>query len=457
MVVKAAKIMLSQIAMTCTNSHSTQLTSILQGRRFLIVMASYLGKLPFYQKMQTLGIRMVVLDGPGHWAREYVKKGLFEDFIEVDFQKMNPDTILALVEAYPYSFDAVITFEEYATRLAASLAKGMNCTGHPVEAVNLNKFEVRQRCQQAGLPSPHFALIKEAGDLELAAATVSFPAILKPVKGASSCDVFRVDSFDDLVIRYWQIVENRHPSSGETNLNSAVSDEGLLTWQHGFIMVLEEYLDGDEYDIDCLLSYGKLAYASVTEEKPQPNMIETGARLPATCPPERETELVQMAEDTLKALGYTEGVFHVEAKYTAKGARLIEVNSRLGGVPIYQMNKLVWGVDLIEQYLLTALCVPIRPTKLTPQTYLSLQILVAPYSGKLTHTHFLDHLKHNPDVVFYKVYLEAGNWVDGPERNVPGWLGEIIVRGESRKVADQRLEEIVARLTIPLEPANVLC
>lgn len=46
------------------------------------------------------------------------------------------------------------------------------------------------------------------------------------------------------------------------------------------------------------------------------------------------------------------GVFHVEAKYTSRGGRLIEVNSRMGGGPVRLTNLLVWGVDLVEEHLM---------------------------------------------------------------------------------------------------------
>jgi hypothetical protein len=35
-----------------------------------------------------------------------------------------------------------------------------------------------------------------------------------------------------------------------------------------------------------------------------------------------------------QALGFRLGVFHVECKYTSRGARLIEVNARMGGGPV---------------------------------------------------------------------------------------------------------------------------
>ena len=57
----------------------------------------------------------------------------------------------------------------------------------------------------------------------------------------------------------------------------------------------------------------------------------------------------------------TQGVFHVELKYTARGPRLIEVNCRMGGGPVRLTNLLVWGVDLVEEHLLTTAGIPSRP------------------------------------------------------------------------------------------------
>ena len=56
-----------------------------------------------------------------------------------------------------------------------------------------------------------------------------------------------------------------------------------------------------------------------------------------------------------------QGVFHVECKYTSRGARLIEVNCRMGGGPVRNINLLVWGVDLVEEHLLTTAGIPSRP------------------------------------------------------------------------------------------------
>ena len=63
----------------------------------------------------------------------------------------------------------------------------------------------------------------------------------------------------------------------------------------------------------------------------------------------------------MEALGFDMGVFHVEGKYTSRGPRLIEVNCRMGGGPIRDINLLVWGVDLVEEQFMCSAGIPSRP------------------------------------------------------------------------------------------------
>ena len=43
----------------------------------------------------------------------------------------------------------------------------------------------------------------------------------------------------------------------------------------------------------------------------------------------RQGELIELGVDTTKALGFERGVFCLNMKYTSRGPRLIEVNSRM--------------------------------------------------------------------------------------------------------------------------------
>lgn len=358
--------------------------------------------------------------------------------------------MLSVIQNSGLKFDAVATFDEYATLLVAHIAQELGLPGQTLHSVNLarNKVKTRKLCQVANIPTPRFRRIRSADEMRCAADYVGFPAVLKPTRGAASSDVYRVDSYEELAARFAQI-EQKAFSMHRERLNSDSSDD--LNWLRGIDLMLEEYLDGDEFDVDCLLSNGNMVYASITGELPQPDMIETGAHLPTGAPQRKQAELIALAQDTLDAMGFRDGVFHVEANYTSEGPHLVEVNARLGGGSVYDMNKLVWGVDLAEQYLLTCLGLPIRPQQARhPLTYLASHMFVAPRCGVVTNADFLAHLAGDPRVVYLKTYVQDGQAVIGPEKGVPNWLGEVIVCGTSHEDAERALQGIIADIELPI-------
>jgi biotin carboxylase len=156
-----------------------------------------------------------------------------------------------------------------------------------------------------------------------------------------------------------------------------------------------------------------------------------------------------LARNVLQTMQFSDGVFHVEAKYTSHGPRLIEVNARLGGGTVYPMIKRVWGIDLVEQYLLTRIGVSIQPQKLpVPLTHLAIFEILAPCSGTMLSDDFLLHLHGDARVEWTITYVKAGQHVVGPEDGVPETLAEIAVRGESVLAAQQTLEAILATVQL---------
>merc|ERR1719253_2453286 len=126
---------------------------------------------------------------------------------------------------------------------------------------------------------------------------------------------------------------------------------------------MEQYLDGCEVDIDVVMSDGDWRYAAVQDNGPtlEPYFNETWAASPSLIEKEKQRELKELAVASVKALGFSCGVFHVECKYTSSGPQLIEVNARMGGGQVRECNLRTWGVDLVEETLFAALGIPAGP------------------------------------------------------------------------------------------------
>jgi len=236
--------------------------------------------------------------------------------------------------------DGVCTFNEMSVPIAARLAEALGLPGNPVAAVDAarDKFATRAIMQDAGLATPANSLIEKAADLDAAAKNVGFPAVIKPIAGAGSMGVCRVDTEEELRRIYAKVVADMGravvtsgalvyaPESGETGGSSKAFD---------VVMMMEQYLDGPEVDVDVVLSDGRAVYAEVTDNWPtiEPYFQEVGANCPSVLTRTQQDELIQLSVAATLSLGFTCGVFHVESKYTSQGARLIEVNCRYEAGP----------------------------------------------------------------------------------------------------------------------------
>ncbi|CAJ1446854.1 unnamed protein product [Effrenium voratum] len=272
-------------------------------------------------------------------------------------------------------------------------------------------------------------------DLLKAANIVGFPAVLKPVSGAASLGVKKVESLEDLKQAYGA----RHSELGSIVISSGalVKDDGkqgkTVAAQNviGERFLLESYLDGEEVDVDVVMSDGEWQYAAVSDNGPtlEPYFNETWAVSPSLLPRKKQVELREMAVSAVKALGFQDGIFHVELKYTTQhGAQLIEVNARMGGGPVYSTNRRTWGVCLIEEALFCSVGIPARPsaTKLPLECIANADVNVL-CSGRLVDLNFMKPLLNREGVISTDCHVKVGEEVVGPKDGLPTWLVEVVV------------------------------
>jgi len=216
---------------------------------------------------------------------------------------------------------------------------------------------------------------------------------------------------------------------------------------------MEQYLDGSEVDIDVVMSGGEYRYAAVADNGPtmEPYFNETWAVCPSLLPKDHQRQLKELAISSVKALGFTSGVFHVECKMTSTGPQLIEVNARMGGGQVFECNLRTWGVDLVEETLFAALGIPSRPV--VPQQPLSAVAYCyvnAPVSGKAHDLGQLEAVLKRSGVVWAKPLVKAGAEVVGPEKGLPTWLCDLFVARPTAKEALDFLHALEAENLVPV-------
>jgi len=432
---------------------------VLRGAVIVFITAGYSGKRFIFERAKELGVRSVVIDGPDSWSRGMESEGVIERFIGLDMSDSETVFERALesilrVKKDLGELDGIVSFSEMAMPLVARLAEKLGLPGNPPSAVDdaRDKHATRKLMGEVGLPTPRNFLIEDAAQLQESSDLVGYPAVIKPIYGAASIGVVRVDNFEDLKKSYAKVTKELASArivagaleQGDGDADDTSANGNASSWIRTTIM-MEEYLDGPEVDVDLVMSEGQAVYGAVTDNWPtvEPYFLETGSNAPSILPTYQQRELLDLSVKTVKALGFVTGVFHVESKYTSRGPRLIEVNCRMGGGPVRTMNQLVWGVDLVEEALLCTAGIPSRPP-VAPKPLINIAefSVNAMRTGILRDTSFLAKYQGVSDVLYARALAEPGTKVVSAQDGLPSWVCELMVTRPSVDEAIQYVKSI---------------
>jgi carnosine synthase len=218
-------------------------------------------------------------------------------------------------------------------------------------------------------------------------------------------------------------------------------------------MLLEQYLDGPEVDVDVVMANGKWVYAAVADNGPtlEPYFNETWAVCPSLLPKEQQAALKDLAVKSVEAIGFTSGVFHVECKMTSTGPHLIEVNARMGGGQVRECNLRTWGVDLVEETIFCGLGIPSRPVvPKQPHEAVAYCYINAKKSGRVGDMQVMEKVASQEGVVWAKPLCRAGDIAVGPTDGLPTWLCDLCVSKPTAKEALAYLLKLEAEFPVEI-------
>jgi biotin carboxylase len=410
------------------------------GPTVVVAGAGYEGKRRYYQRLAGLGARLVIVDEPGHWSESLTDEIAGTQWAAAPVSG-NPDTdaeaILGALRRSGVRPDGILTFLEDRVCEVARVTAALGLPGNPPEAVDAARSKIRTRELSArlGLPTPKAQRVRSLDELFAAAAEVGFPAVVKPEFGAAATGCVRVDDFESLPGVYKLV-------------RTVVTPEHMGIFRAGSDLLLEQYLDGVEFDIDLILQDGESVFSSVSQNWPtaEPSFQETGLHLPPDYNKKAVAGLVELSVQTVQAFGFRRGVLHVEGKCTSRGPRVIEVNARMGGTRIHQMVEAVWGVDLIEAQLRSSLGLPqtLKPSR-RPRCAVVNAIVHAPATGRLAGLPFAAVTPEGGMGVELDIFGEIGQDVAGPDSTFATVLAELTLSGRdlrhARSLAAQVLRE----------------
>jgi biotin carboxylase len=338
------------------------------------------------------------------------------------------------------AFDGVLTTCDYYLETAASVAEHLGLPGPSPEALAVarHKHWMREACRRAGLPGPAFLAATRVHDALRFAAEIGYPVIAKAVDLCASEQVWAVHNEPELRKAFDSIAGEMRNIRGQ---------------QRPGVVLLEEFLRGEEVSVETCSVRGKTTVIGVTDKSltGYPGFIETGLMHPADLPPETARSLGEFATAALAAVGYGHGLAHTEIKLTASGPRVVEINPRMGGSYLFDLIRLTTGLDPFE--LLFDLSLDRDPDLVPRRTGISsaaLRFLLPPCAGRIRAIDGVEAIAADPAVHRITVDDVVGKEVREPRDN-NDFIGHILATDREGRRAREFAEGAARRLVVRMQ------
>lgn len=407
----------------------------LKNRTILLVHAGNTSKRFILQKLKKMSLRVICINKERlSSAQAYVDHWILAD---LNNHKESLDAIKHFLKNNrKIKIDGVVTFWDESVLLTSQISDALGLIGIPFNiAKNVkNKYNFRDQCRDFGVKSPKHTLIKGKTDIKRIEKGLSYPMVIKPVYGACSAFVMRVNNRQDFEETYDYIRSN-------------IKSFWLTNEWENLELFVEEYIDGDEVDIDILLQNGKVKFSTISDnfnKSRERFFVDSGQSIPSTLPANDQKALIDMAEETLEKFGIQNGCIHFEAKITKDGPCPLEINMRMGGDYIYSYIKSAWSLDLVECSVKIALGVFLQIRELeSPKKYIIGWDLQPEYSGILVELDVSEELNKKKYLEEIHFFAEIGDPILRPPEGYES-LGWITVSGDNSLDAQDNLKEALS-------------
>ncbi|WP_434632540.1 ATP-grasp domain-containing protein [Chromobacterium sp. CV08] len=243
------------------------------------------------------------------------------------------DEVLTALKQQVGAVDALLTFAEIRTQVAARLCRALGLRGSNPDAVAIaqDKFRFRQTLLEKGADTVKCERLDTIGDLPARQDKLNFPCFLKPLQGHSSIGAVICRERADI----GRIVEEL----------AGIREDWISP-----AFVAEDYLDGHLVSVEILTTAaGQHQVVGVADRDVIKDSIEIGASFPWH-DADRDAAAA-MACAALDAIGYDFGASHVEIIMTDSGPHLVEVNTRVGGSGHSIMLDLSTARSIVGDYV----------------------------------------------------------------------------------------------------------
>lgn len=288
----------------------------------------------------------------------------------VNFDRADPSTDItaALVQAARrYGADGIVTFSELTVLAVAEACQVLGLPGPgPNARLARDKWLMRKRWAEAGLPVPKFVRVENIRDLEAATRTLKMPFLLKPSGRGGGIGQQIIDAGTSLeeALRNIDAELEQATRHGIVEYSSARLDFAHCVAEEIIESTTDSWYDdpryGDYLSVEGIVADGVYHPICITARLPTlPSFAETVALSPCVLREDLQRKIEKLATDAVDVLGLETCATHTELKLVS-GERmcLLETAARTAGSTATAIAEAVFGVDMIGLYTSEALGIP---------------------------------------------------------------------------------------------------
>lgn len=324
-----------------------------------------------------------------------------------------------------YGIDAIVTAAtDKPLVMMARIAERFGFPFYSVETArwSTDKFQMKQRFLAGGVPCAKGRLVKAVSEVE----DFEYPVIVKPRDNSGSRGV--------------KLCRNR--TELEASMNEAFEVSKLDT------VLVEEFIEGQEYSIEGLHHDGKSEVIQFTEKRTTefPYNVELGHIQPANISEKNKQTIRDIISKIGTALHFENCPSHTELKINDRGIFVIETSPRLGGDYITStLTPLSTGINMEDELLRIALGQTVAPQPCCQQ-YSSVRFFAFPEGSVIRTAPGVDFVKDWPHVVDFSFTLKPGDCVNRITSSLNRY-GHIILQTGNRSAIDEafdKYEKVIA-------------
>jgi biotin carboxylase len=300
----------------------------------ILCLASYFKGGRFLEACKALGCHTILVTAEKLREEAWPNAAIDERFLMPSLSQQPDITYAVSYLARERMIDRIVPLDDYDVETAAALREHLRIPGMGDSTTRYfrDKLAMRVQARQEGVAVPDFVPVINYDRLRQFMRETAPPWVLKPRSEASSMGIKKLHQPDEL----WATLE-------------------FLGDRQSYY-VLEQFIPGDVYHVDSIVSERQILFASTSKYGLPPMTVYQGGGVFVTSKlpygGEEDESLLAINRQVIAAMGMVNGVTHAEFIRSHADGRyyFLEIAARVGGAGIDLMVEHATGANQWEEW-----------------------------------------------------------------------------------------------------------